>query len=61
MNWTDIFNGTGDFFQWTFKFIKGFGNAPNVFFWLLIAVLVVVWLRMQAKYNKEAQKNNTLK
>ncbi|MFY9309214.1 MAG: hypothetical protein WAQ28_09240 [Bacteroidia bacterium] len=61
MNWTDIFNGIGDFFQWTFKFITVFKNAPNIFFWLLIAVLTVVWLRMQAKYNKEAEKNNTLK
>lgn len=60
MNMTDIFNGTGNFFQWTFKFIKGFGNAPNIFFWLLIGVLVIVWLRMQANYNKEAKKNNTL-
>ncbi|MGB3949216.1 MAG: hypothetical protein WBM13_14610 [Bacteroidia bacterium] len=61
MNWTDIFNGIGNFFQWSFQFIKAFGNAPNVFFWLLIGALTIVWLRMQAKYNKEAEKNNTLK
>lgn len=61
MNWTDIFIGIGDFFQWTFKLIKGLQNGPNIFFWLLIAVLTVVWLRMQAKYNREAEKNNTLK
>ncbi len=45
MNMTDIFNGIGSFFQWTFKFMKAFGNAPNIFFWILIAVLMVVWLR----------------
>lgn len=61
MTWTDVFNGIGDFFQWTFQFIKGFGNKPNVFFWLLIAALVLVWLRMQGKFNKEAKNNNTLK
>lgn len=61
MNWTDIFNGIGDFFQWSFKFIKTLGNGPNLFFWLFIAALVLVWLRMQANYNKEAEKNNTLK
>ncbi len=61
MNWTDIFNGIGDFFQWSFKLIKGLGNGPNLFFWLLIAALVLVWLRMQANYNKEAEKNNTIK
>jgi hypothetical protein len=61
MTWTDIFNGIGDFFQWTFPFIKSLRNAPNIFFWLVIAVLTIVWLRMQAKFNKEAEKNNTLK
>lgn len=57
---TDVFNGIGHFFQWTFTFMKGIGNAPNVFFWLLIAGLVVTWLRMQAKFNKEAKEKQTL-
>lgn len=61
MNMTDVFNGIGSFFQWTFQFIKMFGNGPNLFFWLLIGTLVIVWLRMQGRFNKEAEKNNTLK
>jgi hypothetical protein len=61
MTMTDVFYAIGDFCQWTFKFIKLAGNAPNVFFWLIIVSLVIVWLRMQAKYNKEAQENGTLK
>lgn len=60
MNMTDVFNGLGHFFQWTFTFMKGLGNAPNMFFWLIIAVLMVIWLSKQAKFNKEARKNNTL-
>ncbi len=60
MNWTDIFNGIGSFFQWTFTFMKGLGNGPNLLFWLIIAVLVIVWLRMQGKFNKEAKEKNTL-
>ena len=60
MNMTDVFNGTGNFFQWTFKIMKGLGQAPNIFFWLLIVVLIVTWLRMQAKFNKEAKEKNTL-
>ncbi len=60
MNMTDIFNGIGHFFQWTFTFMKGFGNKPNIFFWLIIAALFVTWLRMQAKFNKEAKEKNTL-
>jgi hypothetical protein len=61
MNMTDVFNGTGYFFQWYFKFVKASGNAPNIFFWLLIGFLLITWLRMQANYNKEAAKNNTLR
>jgi hypothetical protein len=61
MNWTDIFNGIGSFFQWSFQGIEALGNKPNLFFWLLICSLLLVWLRMQAKYNKEAEKNKTLK
>jgi hypothetical protein len=60
MNWTDIFNGTGRFFQWTFRYMKHFGNVPNVFFWIIIISLIVVWLRMQTKFNKEAKEKGTL-
>jgi len=61
MTSTDIFNGIGNFFQWTFTFMEGLGNGPNVIFWIIIFSLLFVWLRMQAKFNKEAEKNSTLK
>ena len=60
MTSTDIFNGIGNFFQWTFTFMEGLGNGPNVIFWIIIVSLLFVWLRMQAKFNKEAEKNSTL-
>jgi hypothetical protein len=62
MNWTSIFNGIGNFFEWTFKFMKhpGDGFAVNLFFWIIIVVLYFTWLIMQAKYNKEAKANNQL-
>jgi hypothetical protein len=60
MNMTDVFNGIGNFFLWSFQYIKGLGNKPNIFFWILIVVLIVTWLRMQAKFNREAKSNNTL-
>jgi hypothetical protein len=60
MTITDVFNGLGHFFQWTFTFMKGFGNKPNIFFWIIIVSLVVVWLRMQSKFNKEAKEKGTL-
>jgi hypothetical protein len=61
MNMTDVFNGTGKAFQWGFQFMKGIGQAPNVFFWIVIVSLIIVWLRMQGRYNKEAQEKGTLK
>jgi hypothetical protein len=60
MTWTDIFNGIGGFFQWTFKYMEVLGNGPNLFFWLIIISLLCVWLRMQAKFNKEAKEKGTL-
>jgi hypothetical protein len=61
MNMTDIFYGTGRFFQWTFKFISGAQNVPNIIFWIIICALIVVWLRMQARFNNEAKTNGTIK
>ena len=61
MNMTDVFNATGKFFQWTFHFMKGLGNGPNLIFWLIIAGLIITWLRMQTKFNKEAEEKGTLK
>lgn len=61
MNMTDVFNGIGNFFQWTFQFMKSFGNGPNLVFWIIICSLIVTWLRMQAKFNKEAKTNGTIK
>ena len=61
MTWTDIFNGLGSFFQWTFSFMKGLGNGPNILFWIIICSLILVWLRMQANFNKEAKEKGTIK
>ena len=60
MNMTDIFNGIGHFFQWTFSFMPGLGNKPNLMFWIIIISLVAVWLRMQGNFNKEAKEKKTL-
>jgi hypothetical protein len=61
MNMTDIFNGTGKAFQWGFQAMKPLGQAPNVIFWIIIVSLILVWLRMQSRFNKEAQEKGTLK
>lgn len=61
MTWTDVFNGLGSFFQWTFTYMKALGNGPNLIFWLIIVSLMLVWMRMQSNFNKEAKQNGTLK
>ncbi len=61
MTITDVFNATGRGFQWGFQFMKGIGQAPNIFFWIVIISLIFVWLRMQGRFNKEAQEKGTLK
>jgi hypothetical protein len=61
ITWTDIFNKTGHFFQWTFKYMPALGNKPNLFFWLVIVSLIVTWLRMQKRFNDEAKQKGTLK
>ncbi len=60
MNMTDVFYGLGHFFQWTFYIMKHVGFGANLFFWLVIVVLVITWLRMQTKFNQEAKANNIL-
>ena len=57
---TDIFNGLGHFFQWTFQFMPALGNKPNFLFWMVIVSLVITWLRMQKKFNKEAKEKGML-
>jgi hypothetical protein len=61
MNMTDVFYGIGSFCQWGFTYMKALGNTPNVFFWIIIGSLLLTWLRMQSKFNAEAEKNGTLK
>lgn len=61
MNMTDVFYGIADLAQFTFTYVKALGNTPNVFFWILIGALMIVWLKMQTKFNAEAEQNGTLK
>lgn len=60
MNMTDVFNGIGSVFEWGFTFMKPLGNTPNAIFWVIIISLLVVWLKMQANFTREAKKNDTL-
>jgi len=60
ITWTDIFEGTGRFFQWIFKGMKVLGHGPNVIIWGLILFILVYWTLRLARYRKEAQRNGTI-
>lgn len=61
ITWTDIFNGIGDFFMWTFKGMRALGHIPNVILWCIIASLLVYWVLQMKKHAKDADRNGTLK
>jgi hypothetical protein len=47
-----------DVFVWLFEnTLEPLGNLPNAVFLLLLFVGLFVWLKMQAKYNAEAESN----
>lgn len=58
---TDFFYWIGDFFYAFFSLFEKLGNLPNYFFIGLGFVLLAFWLRLQAKYNKKAAKDGSLK
>lgn len=58
---TDIFYGIGDMFQFTFHYVEKLGNIPNVTIIAIGTIAMVIWIRQMAKYNKQAEENNTLK
>ena len=60
ITWTDIFEGLGSFFQWTFKGMRALGQAPNVFLWIFVFCMLAYWCWKIVKYKKEAAKNGTI-
>jgi hypothetical protein len=60
ITWTDIFEGTGRFFEWIFKGIRALGHIPNIIISALIIGALVYWCMRIARYKKEAQRNGTV-
>lgn len=58
---TDVFYGIGDFSQMVFRGMKVLGHGPNIVLWSIIIFLLGYWTMKMKKYNKEADKNGTLK
>jgi ribose/xylose/arabinose/galactoside ABC-type transport system permease subunit len=60
ITWTDIFNATGDFFQWIFKGMRVLGHGPNIVIWILIIGVLAYWTMRLSRYKKEAHRNGTI-
>lgn len=61
MTWNELIYGIGDLMTWTFKILPVLGDNFN---WMLIGIgfiLLIVWLRQMAAYNREADQNGTLR
>ncbi len=50
-----------DLLKWTFKLLPAAGNAPNIAALLLGIIGLIYWLRLQARYDREAEERGTLK
>lgn len=61
MSWNDLIFAIGDFISGTFEVLKIGENYVNWFYIAVIFVILVGWLAMQAKYNKEAEQTGGLK
>jgi ribose/xylose/arabinose/galactoside ABC-type transport system permease subunit len=60
ITWTDIFEGTGTFFQWIFKGMRVLGHIPNVIIWILIIGILAYWTMRLSRYRKQAERNTTI-
>ncbi len=61
ITWTDIFEGTGEFFQWCFKGMRLLGQGPNVIISVVVIGLLAYWSLRIMKHNKDAERNGTYK
>lgn len=60
ITWTDVFEGIGNFFQWTFKGMRALGQFPNVLISAFVIGLLAYWCFRLYKYKKIAQANSTV-
>jgi len=66
MSWNDLVYGLGDLIYASFDLLKITATSNqdsfvNWFYIVAIFLLIVVWVRAQVNYNKEAERNGTMK
>jgi hypothetical protein len=52
ITWTDIFEGTGNFFLWVFKGMRVLGHGPNILISLFVIGLLAYWTMRLNRYRK---------
>lgn len=60
ITWTDIFEGIGSFFEWSFKGMRALGQLPNVLIGAFIIGMLAFWCLRIIKYKKVASKENSI-
>lgn len=58
--WNHFVYGLADFFQWTFNLLKLLRNGFNYTYVIIGIIGIVVWMKVQKKYDDAADKNGTL-
>ncbi len=66
MSWNELVYGIGDLIFASFDLLKitAINNQDSIVNWFYIVaifVLLVVWVKVQADYNKKAEREGTLK
>jgi hypothetical protein len=60
VTWTDVFEGTGRFFEWCFKGMRKIEPVPNILISAFVLGMLAYWCMKIVKYKKEAQRNGTI-
>jgi hypothetical protein len=60
ITWTDIIQGTGDFFLWMFQGMSVLGHIPNAIYGVLIVGGIGYWTYRLKRYKKVAERNSTI-
>lgn len=60
MTWTEFVYALGEFFQWTFTLLQAGENKVNWLFIVIGSAMLLGWIVLQLRYNKEAALNGTM-
>jgi hypothetical protein len=58
---TEFWLCIGDCFMWSFKIIEKLNMLPNFIFMAIGGIAFLIWMNMQAKFNREAEETGGYK